>query len=127
MRCHCTVPLKPNVTLQECEQLKNLLTKGHDTCFTHEYSYQTKRDEYLQAKWVPRPLISKLFNCLHYCEKTLHLSVLYLCHISRAIIWKDIVSTSSRFQSQLQVYLVIMSPMKPPKPYLLLFSPNRSR
>ena len=41
-----TVPLKCNIVLQKCEQLKYMLIKGFDTHFAHKYSSQTKQDEY---------------------------------------------------------------------------------
>ena len=56
------------------DSVKNLLIKWHGTHFAHNYSSQSKQDEYSRVKSVPHPLISEILNHLHSCKVTLCLS-----------------------------------------------------
>ena len=62
--------------MSSCESVSNLnsLIKGRSTRFAREYATHFVWDEYWQAKWVPRLLISKHFNYSHSREMTLCLS-----------------------------------------------------
>ena len=63
------VSLKCNIRVKA---IKKLIIKGLGTHFADEYSSCFVRDKYLQAKRVPRPLISEFLYHLHSCETTLH-------------------------------------------------------
>ena len=108
-----TVPLKCDVVLQECEQLKTLI-KGCGTHFAHDYSSQTKWDEYSQAKWVPRPLINEYFNHSHPLEMILHLGG--TIYVTISVPPPPQVRTSSEF-------LLIFSALSSPRNALPKFQP----